>query len=91
MVVWGPVRRAGLYRLDWTEPGGSTGSAEVAVNMVSKGEGRIGAREEIEFSIDTVSGNRAVRASRNALWPWLLGIGLLFLLLEWYVYFRKAA
>ena len=91
MLVWGPVRRAGSYGLSWIGPDGTEGAAEVAVNMMSEEEGRVGARESIEFSVDTVSGRRAITSSRNALWPWLLGIGLVILLFEWYVYFRKSA
>ncbi|MDG2031744.1 MAG: VWA domain-containing protein [Phycisphaerales bacterium] len=91
LLIWGPVQRAGVYEVVRTPPGGEPISVEVAVNMLDQDEGRIGSRESIEFSVNSVSGQRAVTTSRNALWPWLLGIGLLVLMLEWFVYFRKAA
>ena len=91
MLVWGPVRRAGLYGLSWTMPDGSTGTSEVAVNMLDSEEGRVDVREAIDFSVERVAGERVIATSRASIWPWLLGIGLFVLLLEWYVYFRKAA
>jgi hypothetical protein len=91
LLVWGPVQRAGVYEVSRTAPGGDPISVEVAVNMLDQDEGRIGSRDSIEFSVDTVSGKRALTTSRNAIWPWLLSVGLLVLMLEWFVYFRKAA
>lgn len=90
-LVWGPVTRAGVYRVAWTTPRGTESTTEVAVNMLDEAEGRVAARETVEFSIDRVEGLRPATASRNALWPWLLGVGLLVLMLEWLVYYRKSA
>lgn len=91
ILSWGPVRRAGVYTLTWSQPDGSRNSTEVAVNMLDGSEGHIAAREAIDFSVETVSGERASGRAYTSVWPWLLGFGLLVLLLEWYVYFRKAA
>ena len=70
-------------------PDGSPGSAEVAVNMLDPDEGRVSVRESIDFSVERVTGERMEAASRTSIWPWLLGAGLLALLVEWWVYFRK--
>ena len=91
LFIWGPVQRSGVYQVSRTLPGGEEATVEVAVNMLDEDEGRIGARESIDFSVNTVSGQRALSTTRSALWPWLLALGLLVLMLEWFVYFRKAA
>lgn len=89
VLSWGPTRVAGIHELSWKRPDGSEGTARVAVNMLTESEGRIDALETIDFSVDRVSGVRAESSSQSELWPWLLGIGLVVLLGEWFYYHRR--
>lgn len=91
VLSWGPARRAGIYEVSWSLPDGSEERARVAVNMLEESEGRVDAREVLDFSIERVSGQRIEGASQFVLWPWLLGVGLVILLLEWFYYHRRVA
>jgi hypothetical protein len=86
---WGPVTRTGVHTVTWVEPGGGSGEAFVAVNLLDAGESMLGAREVIDFSVNEVQGVRSSGRQFVSLWPWLLGIGLVLLVLEWYVYHRR--
>jgi hypothetical protein len=86
---WGPVSRAGLHKVTWLEPGGRAGEAFVSVNLLDSSESSIGAREVIDFSVNEVQGVRSSGSRFVSVWPWLLGIGLFLLMLEWYVYHRR--
>ena len=89
LLSWGPVSRAGLHTVSWLEPGGREGRTAVAVNLLNARESTIGAREVIDFSVNEVQGVRSSGRRFVSLWPWLLGIGLLLLMIEWYVYHRR--
>ncbi len=89
LLSWGPVSRTGLHEVTWVEPGGREGEALVAVNLLDGTESSIGSREVIDFSVNEVQGVRSSGRRFISLWPWLLGIGLMLLVLEWYVYHRR--
>lgn len=91
VLTWGPARVAGLYEVAWTDASGERASTQVAVNMLAESEGRIDALESMNFSVDQVRGVRTEARAQNVLWPWLLGIGLLLLIFEWYYYHRRVA
>lgn len=88
---WGPIRRAGLYDVTWDRPG-ATGreSRAFAANLLSRSEGRIAPREEFKLGQETVAGKRPGEGIRTPLWPWALGACILVLMLEWWVYVRRA-
>ena len=89
--AWGPARRVGLYELTWTKPEGGEGRRVFAVNQFDSEEGRIAAAESISFSVDEVRGTSGQRGTRwTGLWPWLLGVAMVLLLLEWWMWQRRA-
>ena len=88
---WGPVLLSGMYEVSWLGPDeDERTSAAVAVNLLDAREGRIDAVEELELSVDRISGTRRAKSALVSIWPWLLVAGLLMLVLEWYVYHRRA-
>ena len=89
LLSWGPVSRAGLHKVTWLTPGGREGEAFIAVNLLNGAESRIGSREVIDFSVNEIQGVRSTGRRFVALWPWLLGFGMLLLMIEWYVYHRR--
>ena len=90
-LAWGPIRLSGVYRLDWKVPGDSaTQSRSFAVNLLSESEGRLDVAPSIEIGQDTVSGRRSDEAAYTPLWPWAIAVCLAVLMLEWWVYHRKA-
>ncbi|MCH8823043.1 MAG: BatA and WFA domain-containing protein [Planctomycetes bacterium] len=89
---WGPIRLAGVYGLDWSEPTKSDKQHRLfAVNLLNELEGDIRPEKEI-FANE--QGNVTIAGSGSShytpLWPWAIGICLTVLMLEWWVYHRKA-
>ncbi|MCH2162546.1 MAG: hypothetical protein MK085_11830, partial [Phycisphaerales bacterium] len=89
--AWGPARRGGLYELTWNDASEGDGRRVFAVNLFDGDEGRIQSLDTIALSVDEVSGDRGERRSRwTGLWPWLLGVVLVMLMLEWWLWQRRA-
>ncbi len=89
-LLWGPVLRAGLYDIsflenDRTEPS----TRRVAANLYSAAESHIEPVAEIRLGVDAVSAAAVTAERRSSVWPWILGLGLLILILEWWVYQRQ--
>lgn len=89
---WGPIRLAGVYGLDWSEPTKSDKQHRLfAVNLLNELEGDIRPAKEI-FANE--QGNVTIAGSGSShytpLWPWAIGVCLTVLMLEWWVYHRKA-
>jgi hypothetical protein len=93
-LAWGPVRRAGLYELSWEEPGTSDRRQRVfAVNQLDATERRIDAAESIDFSVDVIGGSAAKAGGTRwqDFWPWILGVALALMILEWWIWQRQSA
>lgn len=89
-VSWGPPARTGLYTLRWSMPGSDEEMAkEFAVNLVNEPEGHVQADEELEFSVDLVQGRFGAQQIWRSLWPWLIGVAIAMLMIEWLIYNRK--
>ena len=89
--AWGPARRVGLYELTWDHGEDATDRRVFAINLFDDEEGRIQSVDTIALSVDEVTGDRGERGNRwTGLWPWLLGIVLAMLMLEWWLWQRRA-
>ncbi len=89
-LVWGPVLRTGLYDIAFLEPGQEERSSRrVASNLYSSAESRIEPLAEIRLGVDAVNAVAVTSERRASVWPWILGLGLLILMLEWWVYQRQ--
>jgi hypothetical protein len=87
---WGPVALVGLYRIGYLEPGNETRQERLAaVNIGDANEARIEPRESLDLGTTTVQGVSVAESRRGALWPWILGLGLLIVLSEWWYYQRQ--
>ena len=92
--AWGPVRRAGRYELSWTEPGDDSPRRRIfAVNQLDPTERRAAAAESIELSLDRITGEAAAAGGTRwqDFWPWLLGVSLVLMMLEWWLWQRQSA
>lgn len=81
------LRRAGLYRVEGAMPPNDL----VAVSVLSDVESDIRPRPTITVNAEHATARRAASVSARPLWPWLVGIALALLALEWLVYCRKLA
>ena len=90
MFSWGPIRLSGVYGLTWSMPGEDDRSGRpLAVNALSESESDITPATEIFAREDDVhiagSGNQYM-----PLWPWAVGVCLAVMMIEWWVYHRRA-
>ncbi|MBN2584329.1 MAG: VWA domain-containing protein [Planctomycetes bacterium] len=83
---YGGTSRVGLYR--FTASGGT--ERIFAVNLLDAGESYTAPSEQLAVSGQQIEaqGAEAVMDGRE-LWPWLVGLGLLVVLIEWWVYTGK--
>jgi hypothetical protein len=90
MFSWGPALTVGIYDLSWDEPGLEDRSRmPMAVNLLSNREADVRVTEEIRIGQDTTAASSAEDASYTPLWPWAVGLCLVILMFEWWVYHRK--
>ncbi|HEX8875684.1 MAG TPA: VWA domain-containing protein [Phycisphaerales bacterium] len=96
-VVFGPVRRAGVYRLSWKGPPapgdlaeGPRSTRRVPANLLDAPESVVASKNQIALASRLVNaaGSDAFKGDQR-LWPWLLLACAAMLMIEWYVYNKK--
>ena len=88
---WGPVRLSGVYGLNWSVPDREDPETRAfAVNSLSEEEGDILPAERIMAQESDVSVAGARGSQYMPLWPAAIGLCLVVIMLEWWVYHRKA-
>ncbi len=91
MFSWGPARITGVHELSWKAPGSDLAqSRPFAVNLLSEAEGEIRPPEKIFVRERAVHVAGAGGAQYMSLWPWVIGLTLVVIMLEWWIYHRKA-
>ena len=86
---WGPARRAGAYRVSWAGAGGVAASRWLVVNALDAAECDVAAATGLSLAGTTVAPTGGGLASLD-LWPWLIGLALALLLVEWWLWHRAA-
>ncbi|UCD75075.1 MAG: BatA and WFA domain-containing protein [Phycisphaerales bacterium] len=88
---WGPIRLTGLHLLSWSAPDEEERSSRLfAVNLLSSEESDIARAKEIVLGSESVEGRTEAETRYTPLWPWAIGLGLVVLMLEWWIYHKKA-
>lgn len=99
-VTYGPLRRSGVYRLDWQGAAGADDRAMgdrvsrfLVANLLDAQESDVGARGELKLASGTVAAvatpGGAAQDATLRMWPWLVLAALAIVMLEWFVYNRK--
>jgi von Willebrand factor type A domain/Aerotolerance regulator N-terminal len=89
-IAWGPATVAGLYRIEFLVAGlDSRQTRLVAVNIADPAESRIAPLPELNLGNANVQGINVSASRRGALWPWVLALGLLVVVIEWWYYQRQ--
>ena len=83
------TQQAGFYRLEILSGTTVSESQLVALNLFGTGESNITPIPSIDVGGGTVEGAEQEQFSFRELWPFLLGIALLVLLYEWYLYYQR--
>lgn len=90
-LAWGPIKLAGLYRLTWKgSESEQVQNRAFAVNLLSESEGWISMNDKLEIGQEKVQARDRDESVYTPLWPWAIGVCLAVLMLEWWVYHRKA-
>lgn len=77
----------GIYSI--AAPGASLPPSPVAVNLFSPAESDIQPAGAIQLGSSSIPAVTEAEAGQRELWPWLAGLALVVLLLEWWVYHRQ--
>lgn len=96
-IVYGPIHRTGVYRVEWT---GSMGASDIeddgkvlrfyAANLLDGPESDIGSAETLGLSNRVVSASNQGEITRlKEWWPWLLLGALCVMMVEWWIYNKK--
>ena len=83
-ISWGPIRLSGLHYVVW----GDGNRRVVAMNCPTE-ESMISSVKNISIGASTIESSDRGDRSFIQLWPWALGVVLLVLLVEWWVYQQK--
>ncbi len=93
LTTYGPVEISGLYSMNWVSitQDEQNVNREFAVNMMNILESDIRVSPTIELSGDPVkSMGKASGLQKYSLWPYALIAGLLIMMIEWFVYTKRA-
>lgn len=96
-IAFGPVRRVGVYAVEWTGQAGpldlelDNGRARrrFAVNLTDAAESDIAAAEQIELATGVVQASAQRTETRRSYWPWLIIAALGLVMLEWFIYNKR--
>ncbi|MBX3390653.1 MAG: VWA domain-containing protein [Phycisphaeraceae bacterium] len=95
-VVFGPVRRAGVYRLTWkgaAAPGDLVENGRtirrIPANLLDPQESVVAATGSVELASRIVRSNDGTFKGDQRLWPYLVLVCAGLLMLEWFIYNRK--
>ena len=78
----------GFYSINDTGPA-STSSGHFVINLFDPLESNIRPAEEIQVGRSTIPAAAESAIGQRELWPWLAGLALAVLVLEWWVYHRR--
>lgn len=81
------TEQTGWYDAQTSGEGGS--SLPFAVNLLDARESDLTVREKLEIGHEELVGQTSVEPARTEFWRWLVGLGLVVLLVEWVVYNRR--
>ncbi|MCA3005592.1 MAG: BatA and WFA domain-containing protein [Planctomycetaceae bacterium] len=97
-VNFAPLEQIGVYTVSWDGPLGPTdvlvgGRARRAmtVNLLDAAESDVATRAALPMASTLVQATPTDGRGPMRLWPWLLLLGVLIVLLEWWVYNRKVS
>jgi Ca-activated chloride channel homolog len=78
----------GYYAVNFISEGANT-AAYFAVNLFDPSESDIQPRETIQVGRGALTPATSEKIGQHELWPWLVGLALLVLLVEWQMYHRR--
>ncbi len=87
-IVFGPLRTAGVYRVEYLNPNGKQQTRAVAVNLTDAAECNVAAAEQVNIPGAQLQ-PQSIGFATLAIWPLIVLLVLLLLLLEWFLYYQS--
>lgn len=81
--------QAGLYRIDLRRAGETVKTEHFAVNLFDPAESQIEPQDNVMIGTSTITQDARAETGYREFWPWLLGVGIVILILEWAIYHRS--
>ncbi len=81
------TEQQGIYKV--FEGGRPEVARRFVANLFSERESDLQPQTSIELGHTTVVGQGSTQPTRRELWKWLVAVGMLVLLFEWYIYNRR--
>ncbi|MFQ5436349.1 MAG: hypothetical protein ACE5FD_15905, partial [Anaerolineae bacterium] len=87
-IIFAETDQLGLYRVTLRDSGGDRPAGSFAVNLFSPTESAIRPAENLQLGQTAVTNAADGDVGQREFWPWLLGIAIFILLVEWWVHHR---
>ncbi len=87
--VFADTRHPGFYRVDLRKDGRTVRSEEFAVNLFDPRESRIAPEDSLRVGTVEVGRDARQETGRREFWHWIVVLGLLILMVEWWLYHRS--
>ncbi len=87
--IFANTRQPGLYRVDLRRGDETIKTEQFAVNLFDAAESQIAPRSSIMVGSTDIARDAREETGRREFWPWVVGIGLALLAVEWWAYHRS--
>ncbi len=86
--VYANTETSGIYEV--IEPETKTIDQLFAVNLLDRRESDLHVKQELDVGFEAIKGTASdYKPARTEYWPWLVGLALVVLATEWYIYNRR--
>ena len=89
-LIFAETEQLGIYDVRLRDVSGDRPAGSFAVNLFAAAESSILPAPALQFGQTTVETSAEEDVGQQELWPWLAGLAVLVLLIEWWVYHRGA-
>lgn len=87
VLTYGRTHEVGVYRVRFDDPQRFT--AQYGVNLLDRVESRVAPAERLSIGTQEVAEVSGLERINQALWPYAVGLCLLVLVVEWWIYNRR--
>ena len=88
--TWGPIERSGIHVVTWNAPAAAERQAWFeSVRFPVEAESDANVAEAVVLGRDTFTASGGGASRYVPLWPWAIGMCLLILMIEWWIWTRR--
>lgn len=88
--TWGPIEISGIHTISWQTPAGTErGIWHESVRFPVEAESDAGVADTVVLGRETIASTDVDTRRYLPLWPWAIGMCMVILMIEWWIYHRK--